>query len=159
MTMGGVGKDFWPVHWLNEGWSKLRDQAHSALTHFSHEDGEEEDAAGSQQPQRWGVVATDVVDNGQQIEVRMEVPGLTKDDLSIELGHGRLTVSGEKHMTSSRRDGNVLINERAFGSFHRVIPLPYEVDPSSATAEYVDGTLVIDIDKIEGAERKTIKVT
>lgn len=158
MTMGRIGKDFWPSHWLNEGWSKLRGQAHTALTHFSHGDAEEEETGGSQQPQRWGIVATDVVDNGRQIEVRMEVPGMTKDDISIELSQGRLTVSGEKHMTSNRREGNVLINERAFGSFHRVIPIPYEVDPNSVTAEYMDGTLVIDIDKAEGAERKTITV-
>ena len=70
MTLGHVGEDFAPVQWLSEGWSALRRQAHDALTHFRS--GEDDDET----PSRWGLVATDIIDHDDRVEVRMEVPGI-----------------------------------------------------------------------------------
>ena len=71
----------------------MREQAHDALTHFKHEDEGEGESTGVQ---RWGLVAADVVDHPDRIEVRMEVPGLAKEDLKVEIGPGEaLTVVAE----------------------------------------------------------------
>ena len=144
MTLGNVGKDFLPVHWLSEGWSALREQAHNALTHFKHDDDAAEPPAGAQ---RWGLVAADIVDHDDHLEVRMEVPGLAKEDLHVEVSGGQLSVTGEKRVDSSRKQGNAVITERAFGQFRRVFPLPAEVRADAARASYTDGILAIDLPK------------
>ena len=157
MTLGNVGKDFLPVQWLTEGRSALRDLAHNALTHFQHD--EEEAAETPAAAQRWGLVATDIIDHDDHLEVRLEVPGLAKEDLKVEVSGGQLSVTGEKRIDSSRKDGNAVITERAFGQFRRVFPLPAEVRAEEASASYADGILAIDLPKQEqpGANQVTIK--
>ena len=157
MTLGNVGKDFLPVQWLTEGWSALRDQAHNALTHFQHDEAEAAETPAA--TQRWGLVATDIIDHDDHLEVRLEVPGLAKEDLKVEVSGGQLSVTGEKRIDSSRKDGNAVITERAFGQFRRVFPLPAEVRAEEASASYADGILAIDLPKQEqpGANQVTIK--
>ena len=147
MTLGNVGKDFTPVHWLSEGWSALREQAHNALTHFQHNDEntDESDAGG----QRWGLVAADMVDHDDHLEIRLEVPGLTKKDLTVEVSPGQLSVTGEKRVDSSRKQGSAIVTERAFGQFRRVFPLPVQVRADAAEASYSDGILAINLPKAE----------
>ena len=157
MSMGDVGKELWPVHWLSEGWSTLREQAHSAITHFKHVDeGETEDEPPT--AQRWGVVAVDVVDHDDILQVRMEVPGVAKEDLQVEISAGQLTVTGEKRVESSRKDGNAIITERAFGQFCRVLPLPVDVETDNASASYADGILAIDLQKQANPSRRQIDI-
>lgn len=158
MSMGDVGKEIWPVHWLSQGWSTLREQAHSAITHFKHV-GEAETEDEPAKAQRWGVVAVDVVDHDDILKVRMEVPGIAKEDLQVEISAGQLTVTGEKRIESSRKDGNAIITERAFGQFCRVLPLPADVETDNASASYADGILAIDLPKHAKPSRSHINIS
>jgi HSP20 family molecular chaperone IbpA len=149
MTLGNIGASSAPLSWLTKGWSALRDHAHGAITHFEHEPDRKEggDDEDSFLPGRWGIVAADVVDHDNVIEARLEIPGMSKEDLRVEFSPGQVSVSGEKHMNSSREKGGCLISERAFGHFRRTIPVPTDVDSEKVTAKYEDGVLVITIPK------------
>ncbi len=140
MSLGNIGGQTAPMSWLNKGWSSLRDSAHSAITHFKHD--EEAPAIGS-----WGILAADLIEHNDTVEAVFEIPGMSKEDLNIEIHGGQIVVSGEKRMSSSREKGGVLITERAFGFFRRSLPVPGGVDPEQASASYADGVLIISMPK------------
>ena len=79
-------------------------------------------------------MAADLVDHNDRVEVRTEVPGLAKEGLSAEVSGGRLTVTGQKRLDRSRKEGDTLISERAFGLFQRVCGLPAQVRAEDASA-------------------------
>jgi HSP20 family protein len=152
MSLGNIGAYSPPLSWLNNGWHSLREYAHNAITHFTHPDGDSEgDASGDQggrsNAARWGIIAVDVVEHKNDVEARFEVPGLNKEDLSIDLVDGHLSVTGEKRMSSKREEGNCLITERAFGQFRRSIPIPSNIDADRTHATYADGVLTITMPK------------
>jgi HSP20 family protein len=159
MTIGNVGENFKPLNWLAEGWAALRDKAHSALLYFQPpEAAEEESGDAAIQAQRWGLAATDVVEHGDRLEIRMELPGMDKADLTVEISGSQIVIAGEKHAESTRRSGNAVVTERAFGRFQRVLPLPVEVDAANADARYADGILAIDLPRHRDATTRRISV-
>jgi HSP20 family protein len=138
--------------WLVNGWHTLRDKALNALTYFSPEQDDQEVS------QRWGVVAADVTDHKHSVAVEMELPGMEKVDLSVEVIGDQLVVSGEKRSGSTRREGTVVITERAFGSFRRTIPLPCQVDQGSTKAEYRNGVLKVNLPKDPSGQTRSIPI-
>ena len=127
--------------WLVNGWHALRDKAISAITHFTP--GGEPDTGA----QRWGVLATDVTEQKDSVHVELELPGMEKADLSVEVHGEQLVVSGEKRSSETRKEGSLVITERAYGSFRRVIPLPCTVTSEGTRARYKSGVLNIDMPK------------
>lgn len=104
---------------------------------------------------RW-IPAMDLVEDGDAYVLRADLPGLTEDDVSIELEDNVLTVSGErKSEHEQRRDGVVRV-ERSFGSFARQLTLPEGVDPARIAATFENGVLEVRVPKPE--ERKPHKV-
>ena len=83
---------------------------------------------------------------------------MKKDDISINLQNGTLTVSGER--TSERTDeGEEYVRvERAFGTFHRTFRLPDAVDAENIEATYEDGVLNITVPKTEESTRRQIEI-
>lgn len=164
MTLGNIGKPSAPLSWLNKGWTALQDYAHGAMTHFK-DDAEEGtssdvsgDGAGKERQGAWGILAADVVEHNNNIEVRFEIPGMEKKDLQVEFVNGQLIVSGQKHMSRSREEGGCFITERAFGHFQRAIPMPAEVEVDSASASYEDGVLVINVSRLSTDAATTVTV-
>src|SRR5688572_25823803 len=87
--------------------------------------------------------AIDVFQRGNELVVRADVPGLSREDLSVEMGDDALTIRGErKYDHEEERDG-VFHSERAYGSFCRVVPLPEGVVAESAKANFKDGVLEV----------------
>jgi HSP20 family protein len=166
MALGDIGAPSAPVAWLHKGWSALSDYAHNAMTHFSHGDDEQVQSADESAdkvvdvagPARWGIVAVDVVDHEDSIEARFEVPGMSKEDLHVEVLGGQIVVSGEKRMSTSREQGGCLITERAFGRFKRTISVPVDVLGGEATAEYVDGVLAVRLPKNPDTVQRAVPV-
>ncbi|MFT7651722.1 MAG: HSP20 family protein [Limisphaerales bacterium] len=153
MALGNIGAQPSSQAWLNKGWSSLRDYAHSAITHFKHDKSDQADHDQEQtQPTSWGILAADVIEHKKEIEIRFEVPGMTKKDLNLEFIQGHLIVKGEKHMTRSRQEGDCFITERAFGHFQRAIPMPCPVNTNAAAASYEEGVLIV---KVPKKSRKT----
>lgn len=88
----------------------------------------------------------DLVEEDDEIRVVAELPGLdSSKDFEVELSGDTLTLKGEKRIeTEDRRRGYV---ERSYGSFHRVIQLPCEIDPDKVSAEYQNGVLTVTLPK------------
>lgn len=98
----------------------------------------------------------EVLFNDGQFMVRADLPGLTKDDVKIEVTDEFLTISGErKEETEEKREG-FYRTERNYGSFFRQIPLPANVKTDNATATFVNGVLEITMPatKVEKPVRK-----
>lgn len=138
--------------WLVNGWHALRDKAISAVTYFTPERAQDEAS------QRWGVLATDITEQKNAVSVELELPGMDKADLSVEVHDDRLVISGEKRSSETRREGSLVVTERAFGSFKRVIPLPCEVQSEGTKAAYKDGVLAVTMPKNRALQPKTIKI-
>lgn len=138
--------------WLVNGWHALRDKAVSAVTYFTPQREQDEKS------QRWGVLATDITEQKDAIHVELELPGMEKADLSVEVHGDRLIVSGEKRSSATRHEGSLVVTERAYGSFQRVIPMPCEVQSDGTKAAYKDGVLSVTMPKDRSGQPKSIQI-
>ncbi len=139
--------------WLVNGWHALRDKAVSAVTYFAPADDRQED------DQRWGVLAADISEGKNSLHVELELPGMEKADLSVQVQDHQLVVSGEKRVSDTRREGSIVVTERAFGRFQRTIALPCEVESEGTRASYKNGVLSIDLPKDRSRHPKAIPIT
>lgn len=87
--------------------------------------------------------AVDVFQRGDQLVVRADVPGMSKDNLNIEIGDDALTIRGERRDEHEEEREGVFRSERSYGSFCRVVSLPEGTITDSAKANFRDGVLEI----------------
>jgi HSP20 family protein len=102
--------------------------------------------------------ALDVHDDKDNFVVYVELPGMKKEDISISLHEGVLTVSGERKQESERKEGETFRSERYFGRFQRSVTLPAAVNGENVKASYKDGVLTIELPKVEEAKPRQIAV-
>ena len=102
--------------------------------------------------------AMDVEEDADKIVVRTELAGIPKEDVSITLEDGVLTIAGEKKSDREMEDKNYHLVERSFGSFHRSITLPSGVDSEKAEASFENGILSIAIPKAEAAKPRKLEI-
>lgn len=144
---------------INEGWQRLTDAAGQAITRFTpgKRQAEEEGQDLAERNVGWGLLAAEVSERDDEIEVRLEAPGLKREDFDVEVLDDHLRIAGEKR--SERRDhrGHYHVTECAYGQFERLIPLPEPVKADSAQASYRDGVLQITLDKA-GEKRRRIPI-
>ncbi len=95
----------------------------------------------------------ELVEDGDDLVVRVEVPGAEADDLDIDVSTHTLTVRGEIRQ-DDRGSGAVYHSERRYGRFQRSVSLPVAVDPDRATAQFQQGLLELRLPRQEGARRK-----
>ena len=145
-----------------EGWQRLRQQTEGALTRFkSSENNRPASEPRDDQdwrPARWSVLAGDVYEDGDKILVRLEAPGLKKEDFQIEVVGDRLTVRGEKRFEKESETGRYRLLQCAYGAFVRHISLPSTVISEQANASYVDGVLRVMLPKNEASRRRTLNI-
>jgi HSP20 family protein len=99
--------------------------------------------------------AADVTRDGDMIVVQMDLPGMTADDVKIELHDQVLTISGERRQEVE----GVLSRERVFGSFVRSFALPGgRIDSDDVTAEFANGELAVHIRLPAEPEAKEIEI-
>lgn len=89
------------------------------------------------------VPAVDVLDEGSQYRIRLDVPGVKNDDLELHEDGQTITLAGVRHSY----DGNHVHQERATGAFRRTITLPEAVVPGSAQASLKSGVLEVVLKK------------
>jgi HSP20 family protein len=87
--------------------------------------------------------AIEAFQRGNEFVVRADVPGLSKEDLSVEIGDDALTIQGERKYDHQEEREGVFRSERSYGSFYRVVPLPTGAVSDSAKANFKDGVLEI----------------
>ncbi len=104
---------------------------------------------------RW-VPAMDLVEVGDSLVLKADLPGLRREDVDIEVKDGVLTISGErKDEHEEKADGYYRV-ERTFGSFSRTLTLPKGIDAEGITADFADGVLEVKVPKPE--ERKPHRI-
>jgi HSP20 family protein len=107
---------------------------------------------------RW-VPAVDVIENESDYTVRADLPGLSEQDIAIELDNDVLTVSGERRSEHEERAGGYLRIERGSGSFHRSLRLPEGIDPESITAGFENGVLEVTVPKPAQRTPRKVAIT
>ena len=75
--------------------------------------------------------------------VRADVPGMTKDDITVTIADETLTIEGERKLDETSKSEGYYRSERAYGQFHRCLGLPEGVDADKATASFKDGVLEV----------------
>src|SRR5947199_6804805 len=105
---------------------------------------------------RW-IPAMDLVETDDDFVLRADLPGLTEDDVNIELEDNVLTLSGERKSEREEKNEGYYRVERASGSFQRSLTLPEGVDPEGIKADFDKGVLEVRIPKPQ--QRKPRKVT
>ena len=146
---------------LTEGWRELLSRSNEALTHFVRKKDEEHIESSSSLPgfPRWSLLAGEVEETDKEILVRIEVPGMEKEDLQITIDGNMLYLSGEKRIERESHDSSYHIMERAYGAFQRAIPLPRNVRTDDAEASYKNGVLKIHLPKITSEKVKNIPLS
>jgi HSP20 family protein len=100
----------------------------------------------------------DLYDTGHALVLRAELPGCTKEDLSIELKEQTLTLRGERKPAAEGQE-QYHRRECACGPFQRAFFLPTTIDQEQVTASFKDGILELRLPKSEAAKPKRIAIT
>lgn len=104
--------------------------------------------------------AVDVTDGEDAIVLTAEMPGLTRDDVQIEVEDDVLRIHGEKREETEREeeDGKVRVSERRYGAFARSFTLPATVEAEEIRAEMKNGVLTVRLPKTEAARGRRIEI-
>ena len=94
----------------------------------------------------------DISEGRKSYTVRMEVPGVEKGDITLQIENGTLFVRGEKKQEKEESDEGYHCVERSYGVFERMLSLPETADPDEIDARFKNGVLKITIAKREAPE-------
>lgn len=100
----------------------------------------------------------DVTETDDNYTVVADLPGLTSDEIDVNLHDGVLTINAEIHQQVVDENNRVLVRERTYGKFKRRIKLPTPVDVDNISAMYNDGVLTLDLSKSEQAKPRQIQI-
>jgi HSP20 family protein len=100
----------------------------------------------------------DISETEDEIIVRADLPGFSKEEISVNATENILTIEAKHREEKKERGEKYYTVERKFGSFRRVISLPVEVEPERAKARMKDGVLEVILPKKEKKKGKEIKV-
>jgi HSP20 family protein len=110
--------------------------------------------------------AMDIVEKPDSVLIHMDVPGVQKEDIKVQVEDGVLTVSGERRTETEEKSsaeddkhgGQWMVKERTFGSFKRQVALPKGVNLEEIKAAYDQGVLNITVPKMAEAQAKEIAI-
>jgi HSP20 family protein len=94
----------------------------------------------------------------ENVMVTAELPGLTKDQVSITFSDGVLTLSGKQETPDKLKEMSVIRKERAEGDFEKTLRIPMKVNQEAISASFSNGILSITLPKAEEAKPKTISI-
>jgi len=107
---------------------------------------------------RW-VPAMDLVETADRYVLRADLPGISEEDVNIELQDNVLTVSGERKPGKEGQQDGYFRLERAFGAFSRSLTLPDGVDAGGVEAHFERGVLEITIPKPEQKKPRQVRIS
>ncbi|GAA5136046.1 Hsp20/alpha crystallin family protein [Alloalcanivorax gelatiniphagus] len=97
----------------------------------------------------------DIVEKPDRYVITLEVPGLRRDDLSVELDGDALVITGRKEETRLNDEDGYHYSERRFGRFQRLLTLPADADGDALSAAFDNGLLTLDVPRHENHPRST----
>ncbi|MCK4412402.1 MAG: Hsp20/alpha crystallin family protein [Candidatus Eisenbacteria sp.] len=104
------------------------------------------------------VPALDVSEEAGDYKVRVDLPGISKDQVELSYENDVLTISGERKQQEERKEGKLHRSERFIGRFTRSLRFPGDVKPAGIDASFKDGVLEIMLPKADEARRRRIEV-
>ncbi len=107
--------------------------------------------------QRW-MPAIDMYEKDDRFVVKVELPGMEKDEIDISVTGNMLTIKGERKEEREKKEENYYLSERSYGRFFRNIPLPSNADANKIEATFNDGVLEIDIPKMPESQAKKVEI-
>ncbi len=102
--------------------------------------------------------SVDISETDTQFELSVELPGMKKEDITVDLERGRLTISGERKFENEEKGKNYHRIETQYGSFNRTFHLPDTINEDSVVAKYDNGILNITIEKSDDKVKKQIEI-
>ena len=99
-----------------------------------------------------------IAEGDGHVEIAVDLPGVSPEELHIDFKDGQLTISGERQWEESENAKKQLRTECAYGKFERLIVLGEDVDPEHIDATYRDGVLRVSVPKAPRIEAKRIEV-
>ena len=102
--------------------------------------------------------AIEVADTPEAVIVKAQVPGVSKDNLQVNVTDNALTLKGEVKEDKTTEDKNYHRREFHYGEFSRTIPLPTTVQAEKATAQLKDGVLEVTIPKRQEIKAKDVPI-
>jgi HSP20 family protein len=113
---------------------------------------------GQSSPLRRWTPAMDLAETEDAFVLRADLPGVSQEDVNIELEDTVLTVSGERKSEHDDKGEGFYRVERAFGAFSRSLTLPKGIDPEAIAAQFTDGVLEVRIPKPEQRKPRRIAI-
>ena len=105
-----------------------------------------------------GIPAVDISEDDKAITVKADLPGIKKEDISVALHDGVLSIRGERKSEVEKKEKNYHRVERSAGVFERHLTLNVPVDESKISANYKDGVLEVALPKVPAAAAKRITI-
>ena len=100
----------------------------------------------------------DVVEDKENVMIKADLPGLKKEDISVNVDNNILTIRGERKSESERKEEGYHRVERFYGAFERSLDLGTAVDSTKIKAKYNDGVLEVVLPKTEKAKTKQVVI-
>lgn len=102
--------------------------------------------------------ATDIFESKDDFVLKVELPGISKDDVNIEFENGILTINGERKEEKEVKEEDLHRVERCYGTFSRSFRLPKNVNDKKISAKMKDGILELKVPKAEEVKAKAIPI-
>ena len=131
----------------------LQNEINSLFDHFF------DDNTGPVSPfyqKKWPSV--EVKETESEYKVRAEIPGMTEDDVELNINDNCLEISGERRIENEEEKEGTFYTEMSYGSFFRTIPFEREVDTERVKAKMKDGILKVNIAKAEPSKPTSRKI-
>jgi HSP20 family protein len=101
---------------------------------------------------------TDISENKNSFVLKLDLPGVNKDDVKISFSDGQLNISGERKQEKENKDSKYHRVERTYGKYYRSFTLPKQIKEDKIDAEFKDGQLTITVPKAEEIKPKEIPI-
>ncbi|MEH2461404.1 Hsp20/alpha crystallin family protein [Nostoc sp.] len=109
-------------------------------------------------PRTAWVPAVELSDNGSELLLRVEIPGVEAKDLDVQVTQDAVSITGEHRYEKHSQSNAKVHSEFRYGNFTRVIPLPTKVQNQQVKADLKDGILILTLPKLEQEQSKVFKV-
>ena len=100
----------------------------------------------------------DFSETPKEFVIRLEAPGMARDDFDVDLDGSLLTLSGKRELRQEFQDEDYLYRERQEGRFLRTVRLPAKVDDKKVEATYRDGVLLVKLPKLEAPPKAKVPI-
>ena len=143
----------WEPYWNRNPWSNLMGMQKRMNRAF----GDLDDDENRETEMHWSPRVS-IVELKEEFEVSVELPGMKRDDIKVELKENILTISGEKMVKHEKTDRKIHMSERLHGTFLRSFELPSTIKSEEIKADFTNGVLSLHLPKQEQAKPKEIEI-